>query len=255
MPPSTSTESMSSDGDGIDSQNETRVSIVVPAFNAGEALHHMVAGIHSSLDQAGQTIHEVVVVSDGSTDGYPESLDKSDSRLNLIVLERNQGKGAALKVGISATRGDIVCYIDADGDLPSSLLPNMIEMLSSNSADAVLGSRQISGAQIEYSLSRRILSRIFRLWVVAWLGVRVRDSQVGIKAFKGSLARKYAPKVTSNGFAFDAELLMLLQRDGHGDWLEYPVVQIEGSSSSLRLTSGIRALLEVASVSRNHKSK
>ncbi len=230
------------------SNTPIHVSIVIPAYNPGPALVDVVGRVHRSLDTNKYTSHEIVVVSDGTTDGSIALLDDTDARLAVIELPINQGKGKALKAGIAETHGIYVAFIDADGDLPPELLPNMISLLIDSDISAVIGSRSAPGAQITSTTIRRILSRVFRIWVSLWIRISVSDTQVGIKAFKGDLIRALTQSVKSDGFAFDVELLWMLQKNHSATVCEYPVVQLAPQSSSVSLSRSMSALIEVARI-------
>lgn len=228
-----------------DKHSPPEVSVVIPAYNPGPIIVEIVRRVHESLDSSQLCSHEIIVVSDGSSDGSVDLLDESDSRLNVIRCDQNRGKGSALKIGFAATCGSKAAFIDADGDLPPEMLPDMIRLLDTENIIAVVGSRSVPGADVAYRVMRRLLSRIFRIWVRAWIGIRVADTQVGIKAFDGELIRSCLPEIKSQGFAFDVELLWVIERRGGGEIREFPVRQMPQTTSSLTLSRNVNALLEV----------
>ncbi len=118
------------------------LTVVVPYYNPGKLLVPTIERLLSVLDASGAT-YEVIAVSDGSTDGSDRELDESlpgRPQLTNVVLAHNQGKGAALRVGLAKGRGRYLGFIDADGDLDPILLDSFQTMVGLYSPDIILGS-------------------------------------------------------------------------------------------------------------------
>lgn len=199
------------------------LSIVIPAFNEesrlGDTLERICAFCHGRLAPGadGALPWEVLVVDDGSADAtLAVALAFADRGVRALRLEENQGKGAALRHGVLATRGARVLISDADLSTPIEdydlLLPHLAR------APLVFGSR----ARRDSRLTRR--QPFYREWMgktfnkLIWLaGVRgVADTQCGFKLFDGLVARRLFGLLTTPGFAFDVELAWLARRLGHG---------------------------------------
>ena len=98
---------------------ELDLTVVVPYYNPGNLLVPTMERLLAVLDSSGAT-YEVIAVSDGSTDGSDRQLDSAVAErpeLTNVVLTENQGKGAALRIGLAKGRGRYLGFIDADGDL------------------------------------------------------------------------------------------------------------------------------------------
>ena len=122
-----------------------KLSVVVPVFNEKQYIAQVLARIEDvQLDK------EIIVVDDGSKDGTTELLKEIEKDLRFpsaqfIYMERNQGKGAALRTGIDNANGDIIVIQDADLEYDPSQYPILIEPIVSGKADVVYGSRFLSG--------------------------------------------------------------------------------------------------------------
>ena len=124
--------------------------------------------------------------------------------IQIIVSNdpERQGKGFAVRQGIMAATGDVICLLDGDGDVPPRMIKRLLPFLSDY--DVVCGTKPISGI-----LSRRILTFLSRYYLAVMFGVKV-DSQTGIKLYK----RESLSEFYSNGFLFDLELLCKAKKKG-----------------------------------------
>ena len=136
------------------------LSVVVPYYNPGRLLVPTIERLLSVLDASGAS-YEVVAVSDGSTDGSDRDLDElaaGHPQLTNLVFAQNQGKGAALRIGLARGRGRYLGFIDADGDLDPILLDSFQTMVRLYSPDIILGSKRHPLSEVEYPFLRRVYS-------------------------------------------------------------------------------------------------
>ncbi len=120
-----------------------KLSVVVPCFNEKHTIKKLVKAIQNSpVDQK-----EIIIVDDCSTDGTREVLRKDIEPLvdKIIYLEKNSGKGAALREGFRHASGDIVVIQDADLEYDPQEYPKLISPIVEGRADVVYGSRFIGG--------------------------------------------------------------------------------------------------------------
>lgn len=106
-----------------------KISILIPAHNEEEALPLTFRRISAVIDSMPEHEWEILVVDDGSTDRTCEvvmKLREEDSRINLLSLSRNFGKEAAMLAGIDHVSGDATLIMDADGQHPVEMLPEML---------------------------------------------------------------------------------------------------------------------------------
>ena len=116
-----------------------RVTVIVPAYNEAATIEQVLRRVAELQLDA-----EILVVDDGSGDDTAEivgALESQIAGLRLIIHERNQGKGAAVRTGINASRGEIVMIQDADLEYDPADIPRLLEPLNNRVADVVYGTR------------------------------------------------------------------------------------------------------------------
>ena len=123
------------------------LTVVVPVYDEAATVREILARVRSS-----PVAKEIVVVDDGSTDGTRAILEEMEAAapveggdLRVILHERNRGKGAALRTGFAAARGDVVVVQDADLEYDPAEYPVLLAPILDGRADAVFGSRFLSG--------------------------------------------------------------------------------------------------------------
>ena len=201
------------------------LSVVVPYFNPGELLVPTVSRVIAVLEGCGAS-YEVIAVSDGSTDGSDAALEAAlggHPQLASVVLAANQGKGAALHVGLARGRGRYLGFIDADGDLDPALLAPFLETAKQQNPDIVFGSKRHPGSEVEYPKLRRIYSWGYQQLVRAGFRLSLRDTQTGIKLVRRDVLAAVLPRMLEKRFAFDLELFVVARRLGYEHFVEEPV--------------------------------
>ena len=188
------------------------LSVVIPAYNEERRIGATLARIVEYLERRSLDF-EVLVVDDGSLDGTVKVVDVyREHSTTSLRHPRNLGKGAAVRTGLAASRGEWVLITDADLSAPIDDLPRL-ESLTEH-YDLVLGSRALaeSDVSVHQPLPRELMGRTFNL-ILRGLGlVTFRDTQCGFKLIRGEAARALASDLTINGFAYDVELVWLARR-------------------------------------------
>ena len=200
-----------------------RWSVVIPAFNEALRLPPFLDTVVAYFEGRDEP-YEVIVVDDGSTDGTAE-LVEARRMPNVSVLRRrpNAGKGAAVRAGMLAAKGAYRLFADADGATPIEELKRLEPLLVAG-ADVAIGSRVLvdPGVSVTTRPHRVAAGRLFN-WLVARMGLRgIADSQCGFKAFTAPAATRLFEALSTHGFGFDVELL-LLARAGGCRLVEVPV--------------------------------
>jgi len=236
------------------------ISIVIPALNEAHKIFHDVEAAAFFISEAGFE-GEVIVVDDGSTDGTAGAARKaslpSSVALNVIRLEKNSGKGFAVKTGIKETRGEVVLSADSGRCIPYSNSLGVIKKILAGSLDLALASRlhENSVIHINRSFKRRLLSWLFHqaaVWI-AGLPRWITDSQCGFKVYKGEIARKLFDKCITPGYIFELEILLRALKCGYRIE-EFPVEWTCDLDSRLRPAQDafgvLKDLLKVRSLSK-----
>lgn len=140
--------------------NQPLLSIVVPVFREGAQLSSLLTAVHGSLRQCNLS-YELVLVDDGSPDDTWRVIAteaKNSKAICALRLSRNFGKESALCAGLEHARGDAVIVMDADGQHPPSLIPEMLRTWQGSGADIVEGVKRRRGRE---SLSSRVGAQLF----------------------------------------------------------------------------------------------
>ena len=221
-------------------------SLVVPAFNESDRIGPSLREMDAYL--AGQPYSaEIVVVDDGSSDGTAGLVNQIARELatplRLLRYEQNRGKGRALAVGMTASRGARILFTDADLSTPIEETGRLLAPLDSG-ADVTIGSRKGEGSEIRIHQPwyREQLGKVFTL-IVRFLVAEVTDVTCGFKAFRGEVGRDLFSRLRIDDWSFDAELLMLTRQRGY-KLVEVPVSWEDrpGTKVSL-LRDGIGSLI------------
>ncbi|MGH7441460.1 MAG: dolichyl-phosphate beta-glucosyltransferase [bacterium] len=225
------------------------LSIVIPAFNEerriGPSLERLVGYARSR-----RLACELVVVDDGSTDATAKiasGLGRRLGGLRLLRLERNQGKGAAIRAGVLAARGKRVLFTDADLSTPPEDLP-ILERALDSGADLVVGSRALDRSRIavHQPLYREVAGRLFNVVVRCFSVPGIHDTQCGFKLFRTEVGRRLLQLQQIPRFGFDVEFLFLARKAGYRVE-EVSVRWTNSPETTVRpLRDGARAFLDIA---------
>jgi len=194
------------------------LSIVVPAFNEEHRLPPTLARLSAFLSTQPMR-YEIVVVDDGSRDAtcaVVEAAMATIPNLRLVRQSPNRGKGAAVRLGMLAARGQLRVMSDADGSMSPDQLPRLLAPIIACTAEIAIGSRYAEGARtnIEQPWYRVLWSRLANKAIQRSLVPGVRDTQCGFKAFTAEAARDLFARGRIDGWAFDLEILALARRAG-----------------------------------------
>lgn len=225
------------------------LSVVVPAYLKAAVVAHTLRRLEASLCQA-QVPHEIIVVVDGSPDGTEHSVRESGvASLRIVSYAVNRGKGYALRAGARVAEAPLTAFADADPDIdPANLLGLLTELLRSG-ADGVVGSKVHPDSQVSYPIGRRVQSAAYRRLNQALFGLRVSDTQTGLKLFRSSALQSVLDYSVVDGFAFDLELLVLLQAHGY-NVVEGPINLNHQFSSTVPIHAGLKVLRDTVKVAR-----
>jgi glycosyltransferase involved in cell wall biosynthesis len=180
------------------------VSVVVPVYNEAATVGQVV----EELLELNLRL-EILLVDDGSTDDSPQELARlaaTHPQVEVLTQERNQGKGAAVRRGITESHGDILLIQDADLEYSPSDIPALIDPLLTGRADAVFGTRLRGGAhpQRAHLFWHYAGNRFLTLLANILYNTTISDMEVGYKAFRGDIVRGF--ELVSNDFRIEPEL-------------------------------------------------
>lgn len=215
------------------------VSVIVPAYKQEKTIGRDLLKIKSILDSLRYPT-EVICVVDGRTDKTFEEASKVADKfknIRIVGYHTNKGKGYAVRFGMAESKGDVVSFIDAGMDLNPNSLSMLLEHFEWYKADIVVGSKRHPASKVFYPWQRRILSLGYQLVVWLLFGLKVRDTQVGVKVYRREVLEKVLPRLLVKAFAFDIEILAVANYLGFNRIYEAPVeVKLDFGGASV-LTS------------------
>ncbi|MBI3448593.1 MAG: glycosyltransferase family 2 protein [Acidobacteria bacterium] len=177
-----------------------RVCAIIAAYNEGPNIAAVIAGVKAVLKPG----DEVLVVDDGSVDDTSEAARGAGAR--VVRQEPNQGKGKAIQRGLKEATGDVVLFIDGDGQDYPSEIPLLLAELD-RGADFVNGSKFI-GTMKEGAIStpnyfgNKFMSGLINIL----FGVHITDSQAGYRAIR--LDKVRAIPLTAKEYEIETEMLI-----------------------------------------------
>src|SRR3989344_5697707 len=161
-----------------------KLSVVVPAFRQKKTIVRDIMRLEKTLKNI-RYPYEIIVVVDGYGDGTDKAIKRIASpAVKILVYLKNQGKGHAVRLGMTKATGDYIAFIDAGMEIDPNGISILLEHLEWYNADIIVGSKRHPASIVRYPLGRRFLSRVYQLLVFLLFRLNVRDTQAGIKIFK-----------------------------------------------------------------------
>lgn len=195
--------------------NKKMLSVIVPAYKQQRTIKKDLQNIENELKKI-RLDYEIICVVDGKLDKTFEEAKKIKSKHLIITgYEKNHGKGFAVRYGIARAKGDLIAFIDSGMDINPKGIPMLLEHMLWYDSDVIVGSIRHSASRvIGYPLKRKIFSIGYHWLTRTLFGLRITDSQRGLKIFKREVLEKVLPRLLVKKFAFDIEMLTVAQRLG-----------------------------------------
>ncbi len=198
----------------VDSQQK-QVSILLPAHNEAWRIEACIQAVEDEVKSFCDS-YEIVISEDGSVDGTDAVVSKiAETNPNVVFLHSSVrlGKGKAIKNALSASKGDVVVFMDVDLSTSLKCLPTAVSKAKKN-AGLVIGSRYTEGSKVKRPISRTLSSLGYNLFVRALFFDGVADHQCGFKALSRNLVDAVVDKIESDGWFFDTELILRCRKMG-----------------------------------------
>lgn len=184
------------------SSDELTLSVLIPVYNEEQTIELIVKQVRSVSVKK-----EIICVNDCSTDGTRAILDRllAEGMIDRLVhKEVNEGKGAAIRTALSISTGNVVIVQDADLEYDPADWPQMLQPIIEGKADAVFGSRFLSGPHRVLYFWHSVGNRLLTLASNVFTNLNLTDMETCYKAIRGDLARGLM--LTSNRFGFEPEI-------------------------------------------------
>jgi dolichyl-phosphate beta-glucosyltransferase len=192
------------------------LSIIIPAYNEWNKISYDIQNVQSFFKN--HLIEgELIIVDDGSSDDTvniaKQTLNELQINSNVLKLNKNIGKGAAVREGILFSKGKFILYTDAGSTVPLDYIIPGLEMIETGNCDIANGSRKLPDSRIiiEQDWDRKFIARLF-LWMVKKLYAvpkNLTDTQCGFKLYKGNVARELFSNLKTDGFLFEIEIILM----------------------------------------------
>jgi len=215
------------------------LSIIIPAYNEENRLPLTLVRVLDFLHIHYQGTCEIIVVDDGSRDGTRKSVETFINQypnFRFVGLERNQGRGVAVRDGVAVAQGDLILEMDADGSVGVEAIVRFVEYMNRHAdVDMLIGSRNIKGSRIMQSqpIVRVILGNLFL--TLAWImfGWDFQDRVNGFKMFRAKSAHDIFAHQHETGFLAEAELVVIAERR-KWNYILLPVSWTDNRDSRIR---------------------
>ena len=217
--------------------SETTVSVIIPAYNEGDIIADIVQRVRSLHPD-----YDVIVVNDGSTDDTAAEAQKAGAE--VYSHPYNIGNGAAIKSGIRVATGDILVFMDGDGQHNPEDIAGLLEYFPE--FDMVVGARSISD---QASLGRALGNKIYN-WFASYVAkFSIKDLTSGFRAVKSKVARNFL-YLLPNTYSYPTTLTLGVLRSGMS--LKYVPIKIRkrktGKSNIKMVHDGVRFFMIITRI-------
>lgn len=266
-----------------------KINVIIPVYNEEKIISDTIDKIESFIKDNDN--YYFTFVNDGSSDSSREIIEKrineirekeegkeeeaeeagkeknneekeeiekinDGGKISLITYEKNRGKGHAVRTGFTESDADIVIFTDSDLAYGLLSVKRIAEELIYGNEQLCVGSRNINREGYgEYSLLRRIASKTYIKMLSVFGGLKLSDSQCGIKGYRNPWAKKIFSLCETDGFAFDYETILIAEKMGL-TVKEIPVKIInhnEGNSKVRVISDSIKMLSDMRKIKKRVK--
>jgi glycosyltransferase involved in cell wall biosynthesis len=202
------------------------IDIVIPLYNEEELIIQVLDLLDEVKYPEFISSRRIIIVDDGSTDNsfkvVKNYIEKKPGNYSILQMDKNSGKGAAVRHGINSGTGDLIFIQDADLELYPHDIPGMLLVMKSLNVEFVNGSRYLPGIPRPLSSYRRYLANRFFTWLTSiFINVKLTDMACGYKLFSRELYNKL--HLNENRFGFEAEIILKALRIKKNNITEVPV--------------------------------
>jgi len=199
------------------------LSLIIPTYKQEKTIVKNLHQIKLVLDKI-RYDYEIIVVVDGLLDNSTNKIkDAAIPKVKTIAYVKNQGKAHAIRIGMKNAKGDYIMFIDSGMEIEPNSISMLLEHMEWYDADVIVGSKRHPASVVKYSAERKILSFGYYIFVKFMFGIKVHDTQAGIKIFKKSVLEKILPRLVEKKFAGDLEMLVVADSLGFSRIFEAPI--------------------------------
>jgi glycosyltransferase involved in cell wall biosynthesis len=210
-----------------------KISLIVPTYKQEKTIVKDINRLERSIKEL-QVDFEIIVVVDGFLDDTYKLLKRiRRPHIKVVGYEENKGKGYAVRFGMLQATGDVIGFIDGGMDIHPESISMLVNHMIWYDADVIIGSKLHPVSQVNYPFGRKVLSWGYRTIIRLLFGLKIRDTQVGMKLFKRRVVEDVFPRLLVKHFAFDIEVLAVAYSRGFKRIFEAPVKLSFNNTSSI----------------------
>jgi glycosyltransferase involved in cell wall biosynthesis len=187
-----------------------KLSVIIPVYNEVESIQEIIKRV-----QATKLAKEIVIVDDGSQDGTRDILRKLDGKggICIVLHEQNKGKGAAVRTGLGAAKGDVLLIQDADLEYDPRDYPKLLQPIQEGLADVVYGSRFLGGPHRVVMFWHMVANYTLTLMTNILYDTILTDMETGYKVFRREVIEGMT--IRADRFNFEPEFTAKILKRRH----------------------------------------
>lgn len=196
------------------------ISYILPVYQAEKFIYGNLSLFNNYITESG-LISELIAINDGSTDGTNDMIkkfireQKDVSSIKYLNLEKNVGKGLAIKKGFAEAKGEYIVFTDCDLQYSFNDIKNLVTALVYSKKKIVIANRmrrdsvyKIRSENLTYIYIRHTAGRVYNWLINLFTNLNIEDTQAGLKGFDRDTAELIFSKMTISGFTFDVDILV-----------------------------------------------
>lgn len=231
--------------------NDHYLTLIIPVYKQEKTIVKNLRQIKRAVDKI-RYKSEIIVIIDGLVDKSLKKIKAANiSNIRTISYIKNQGKAYAVRLGMTKAKGDYVMFLDSGMEIDPNGISMLLEHMEWYDADIIVGSKRHMASQVDYHWSRKILSDSYYLLVKALFGLKVHDTQAGIKVFRKEVLEKILPRLLEKRFAGDLEMLVVAKHLGFSRIYEAPIklsYRLSSVTSAATINSIIGILVDTLAI-------
>ncbi len=190
-----------------------KLTIIIPVYNEAATIIKILNKVENQ-PLVSDLAKEIIVIDDASTDGTREILKNYQDKYKIFYQNKNQGKGAAVRLGFQNSTGDIILIQDADLEYDPENYQRLLEPILRGSADVVYGSRILTNEAHRilffwHYLANKFLTKLSNFFT----NLSLTDIETGYKVFSRPAMEKMKDKIKSQRFGIEVELTALVAKN------------------------------------------
>jgi len=227
------------------------LSLIIPVYRQEKTIAKNLRQIKSVLDKI-RYDYEIIVEVDGLIDDSLRKIRVANiPKVKAFGYIKNQGKSHAIRLGMKRAKGDYVMFIDSGMEIDPNSISMLLEHMEWYDADIIVGSKRHLASQVNYAFSRKLLSNGYYFLVKFLFGIKVKDTQAGIKIFRKHVLEKVLPRLIEKKFAGDLEILVVADSLGFKRIYEAPIkldYTLGGMTSAATMNSIFHILTDTIAI-------